>query len=222
MTTDVRVNRLLEAVEQLTKLDKRGHQQNILENGNVIGHQKVTIQLPPLLEQLDSAIRSSMGGNTPGASLAFEGAVLNAAALFTAMRISAQIRDWCRIAKTTVVKNSTKDLIAWYLAASNLSHDVESFHIKAMNSWAGQIRAMLNPSRERELPNACPGCDATEWWDMADGMKYLHPLIIRYRPSGANMIKESKALCRACEKVWGVRELAYELEQIELRRAEDG
>ena len=216
-----RDNPLLESVDALTKTVRTKVIQDGPIGSGLDGQQTVTIELPPLLEQLDDAIRSSMGGaSTSGASLAFEGAVLNTGALFTAMKISSQIRDWCRIVGVTPVKHSGDDLRAWYVATltRNTGHEVEQARITILNSWAAQIRALLDPPRERDLPDACPVCGAVEWWDPKDGKKYLRPLVIRYRPNtGADMIQQAKAMCRGCETVWGVRELAYAIEH----RADD-
>lgn len=211
--TDLKENWLLVAVEDLTKPDKRPHVQNILENGVPIGTQSSVIVLPPLLTQLDAAIRSSMGGaQSTGSALAFEGAILDVGALFTAVKISTQIRDWCRIAKVPSRKDSRRDLIAWYLKVGEIPFESERFHLRMLRSWAAQIREILNPARERELPNICPVCEANEWWDKRDGRRYLHPLIVRYRATDADMIRAARGMCRACEETWGVRELAYILE----------
>jgi len=143
--------------------------------------------------------------------------VLNTAALFTAMRISSQIGDWCHLVGVRPVKDSTVDLRAWYVAilATQGRFENERAQVKQLNAWAGQIRSLLDPPRERDLPDLCPVCGADAWYDPKDGKKYPRPLIIRYRPTGADMIQQAKALCRACETVWGVRELAYAIEHPE-------
>lgn len=205
--TDDRDNPLLEAVEGLTKPEVS----KILQEGNLI-----TVRLPSLLAQLDQAIHSSMGGNSAGASLAFEGAPLNTAALFQAMKISSQVRDWCHAVKVIPVKSTAVDLTAWFnvFSRSNPELDVERYRVKVLHGWAGSIRGMLNPPREKDLPDDCPACGADGWYDARDGHKYPRPLIIRYRPTDdANLVDEAKGMCRACEQVWGVRELAYAIEE---------
>jgi len=205
---------LLDAVDVLTKPDRREVIQDGPVGSGLEGQRTVTVELAPLLTQLDDAIRSSMGGSSSGATLAFEGAVLNTGALFTAMKISTQIRDWCRIVKVAPSKDSGADLRAWYVATLPLgkSETWERAHAKILAGWAAQIRSLLDPPRERELPDACPVCGAGSFWNPSDGKEYLHPLVVRYRPTGADMIQQAKALCRACEQVWGVRELAYLIE----------
>lgn len=208
-------NRLLDAVDELTKPTRTKLIQDGPHGELVEGRRTITVEQPPLLEQLDTAIRSSMGGaSTSGASLAFEGAVLNTGALFAAMKISSQIRDWCNSLKVVPAKNSCTDLRAWYTAT--LTHPfppgVEEHRTKTLHGWANQIRTLLDPPREKDLPDACPLCGATEWWDPKTGHRFLRPLVIRYRP-GDNMVQDAKGLCRACETVWNVRELAYLIEQ---------
>jgi len=205
---DDRTNPLLEAVEDLTKpqLSK------IMQEGNL-----VTIRLPSLLAQLDDAIHSSMGGNSAGASLAFEGAPLNTGALFTAMKISSQVRDWCHAVKIIPVKDTAADLTAWFnvFSRSNPELEVERYRVKVLHGWAGSIRGMLNPPRHRELPDDCPTCGADAWFDPRDGHKYKHPLIVQYRPTDEDMIGEAKGLCRACDATWSARGLAFDLEERE-------
>lgn len=204
--TDDRTDPLLEAVEDLTNQQVS----KIIQEGNL-----VEIRLPPLLAQLDSAIHSSMGGNSAGASLAFEGAPLNTAALFQAMKISSQVRDWCHAAKVVPVKNTAADLSAWFnvFSRSNPELEVERYRVKVLHGWASSIRGMLNPPREKDLPDDCPACGADGWYDARDGHKYPRPLIIRYRPQEDNLVDEAKGMCRACEQMWGVRELAYAIEE---------
>ena len=211
--SDDRDNPLLLAVEHLTKTQR----------SKVIQGETVhTVELPPLLVQLDEAIRSSMGGaSTSGASLAFEGAPLNTSALFEAMKISTQIKDWCRLVKVTPVKDSRQDLTAWYMAASRNTVDLdhERHYVKTLTGWANKITSILNPPRERDLPEPCPICGADAWYDPKDGKRYLRPLIIRYRPTDDDMLNTAKATCRACAEVWNVRELAYAIEQKAEERA---
>lgn len=204
--TDDRDDPLLTAVEQLTKPIRSKVMQ-----GEAIS----VVELPPLLVQLDQAIRSSMGGTASGASLAFEGAPLNTAALFKAMKISAQVTDWCHALKIVPARNTRADLLTWYAAYTQSTPDptVERYRTKVLRGWAASIEEMLNPPRERELPDACPTCDATEWWDMRTGGKYPRPLVIRYRPGDDDLVGDAKGFCRACEAAWGARQLAFELEE---------
>lgn len=219
---------LNDAVDALTLGQSRRQPQDVIEtyevededgvkteHQRVIGSQKITVTLPALLEQLDEAIRSSMGGNTPGAKLASEGSVLNVSALYEAMKIESQVGDWCRMVGVRPSKDTAQDLRAWHAAilSKNLEDARESWYVTTLNTWAHTIRNLLDPWREMDLPDKCPICGASSWWDKATGTEFLRPLIIKYRPEGADMVQQSRAMCRACEQVWTVRELAYELEQ---------
>jgi len=220
--TEIEYHDLLDAVDRLTKPDRRSIRQDLLTEGKVTGTQRVTVELPPLLERLDEAIRSSLGGTAGGASLAHERAILDTDALFMFIKIASIIRDWTIAARLRPTGDAGKDLRAWYTAtlAHPLSDEVEAFHSRMLHGWAGQILGKLDPWREKDLPDACPVCGATEWWNKADGLPYTRPLIVRYKPDGADMIQQARALCRACEEVWSVRALAYDLEQAAGRHAE--
>lgn len=198
-------NDLLDAVDQLTKPTRT----KVVQDDNNVA----TVEMPPLLDGLQSAIRSSMGGNTAGGALAHERSILDDDALFKFIRIASQIIDWCRARKVATTGDAGHNLRAWY--ASNLgqamSDEVEAYYTRTLNGWAGEIRSKLDPWREKDLPDACPVCEAKEWW--RDGERFPRPLIVRYKPDGPDMVQNAKAMCRACTKVWGVRELAYELEQ---------
>lgn len=229
---------LLEAVEALTKPNRRKQLQDIIqgytttdldgvthEHQRTVGTQKVTVELPPLLDLLDDAIQSSMGGSTKGAALASESIPLNSSALFEAMKISSIVRDWCRLTKKVIPgKHTAKNLSAWYVAtrAGQPTPEEDDRHAVTLRKWASTIRVMLDPWREKDLPDPCPMCGATEWWDPNDpptaggpGKGRPRPLIIRYRP-GPDMIEKGYGLCRACEEVFGVRELKYAIEQAAL------
>lgn len=212
MNTDTE-NPLLLALEALTDPVRTKVIQDGPVGSGLEGQKTVQVVLPSLLTQLDDSIRSSLGSGSAGGKLAFEGAILNTAALFTAMKISSQIRDWCVIVRVVPVKDSAKDLRAWYVARMGKAQDdsLERAQVKQLHSWAAQIRALLDPPRERDLEDPCPTCEARTWW--RDGAEYFRPLVIQYRPIGANTIEEAKGTCRACGQVWGVRQLAFELEQ---------
>lgn len=173
----------------------------------------VTVQVPPLLHQLDEIIRSDIGLTASGASLAHERNILDADALHKMMQISSQVRDWLReldAKDAPLVRNTSAALRLWYVAALGANLDDSAYHIRTLRSWAGYIRGKLDPARERELPDPCPECKAGEWW--RDGVRYLHPLVVKYR-LGPTLVDGATAVCRACDASWNARELAYMLEQ---------
>jgi hypothetical protein len=194
---------LLDAVDGLT-LPQRFKQMQDTE--------VVTVELPPLLMQLDAAIRSSMGGTAAGASAAFESSLINSAALFKLMQISSQVADWCRIRHLMPTRGDTPgNLRLWYV--STLVGDFEpAFYVLKLDEWAGAIRTLLDPPRQKDLPDPCPAedCGADRWWkNQTEGG--LRPLVVYYRLG--EPIEKGSAECRACGRKWGIRELKYALEQ---------
>jgi hypothetical protein len=110
----------------------------------------------------------------------------------------------------------------WYTTtlATGLTEAQERFHTDMMRRWVGFIRGHLDPTREMDLPWACPICGADTWW--SKGEEFSRPLVVRYQPEGADMVQRARALCRACERVWGVRELAYLIEHPEEAHDDEG
>lgn len=194
------MNDLLSAVDVLT-LPQRFKQMQDTE--------LVVVELPPLLLQLDEAIRSDIGLTVSGASLAHERNLLDADALQKFMQISSQVRDWCRMVKVVPSHDAVANLRLW-VAAVTPDEAHERFYVRTLAGWANLIRSKLDPARERELPDACPACDAAEWW--RDGVRYFHPLVVRYR-LGETLVDDARGFCRACEQAWSARELSYAIEQ---------
>lgn len=215
MTTDEQRNYLLDAVDDLTKpVVSKVIQDGPIGSG-LDGAKVVRVELPSLLDQLKDAIGGTVGiGGSK--SLANERSMLDADALYRFALISSMIGEWTRMLGATITPDDpAKTLRAWYSKYEDKTAGAgERFYTAKMKAWKSQIEAKLNPARIRELPDACPVCGASDWWDPADKMRYLHPLIIKYRQTDADMIQQAEALCRACEQVWGVRQLAYELEQV--------
>lgn len=208
-----KTNYLLEAVEALTKPVVNKIIQDGPIGSGLEGQKIVPVTLPPLLQQLDEAIRGTIGiGGSK--SLASQRSVLDADALHRFVMISTTIKDWCRTAGAKSGNDASSNLKAWFLAWDDKTADGsgERYYVSRMNSWKAAIESKLDPARIRELPDRCPVCDASDWFDPTDKLRYLHPLIVRYRPTGANLIQEAEALCRSCAEVWGIRELAFLLE----------
>jgi hypothetical protein len=212
---------LLDAVDALTQPIRRLVMQDILEGEHLTGQKAVHVELPPLLDQLDEAIRGTVGIGSSG-SLANERSALNADAFHKAVMITTLIRDWATVAKIEYRRDTPPaDLLrTWYTRYTQQEHeqDVIGWHIRTMMSWVGQIETMFDPPRTQDLPNACPVCGAKTWWQ--DGQEYPRPLIITYRDD-VDMIGNAKGMCRSCETVWNARELAYTLEHTEGHAAND-
>lgn len=199
-------NDLLDAVDGLTKP---------IRNKIIQDHGTVTVVLPALLEQLDAAIRQTVGDRGGGA-LANERSPLNNEALYKATIITSQIRDWARMVGLTP-KPADKPwgtLRQWYIAYCNTHRQTDDTYVNQLNNWHNQIVNMFDPPRIHDFPNPCPTCGATSWVNETDGLTYNRPLVITYKPDSTDLIQQAKGMCRACNKVWTARELAYTLEEI--------
>ena len=197
------MSELLDAVEALTKPRKS---KVVQSNAAGITCTSVVV-LPSLLEQLDQSISSSMGRSTAGASLASQSSPLDTGALFEAMKITSQIEQWCRGVGVRATRSAAVDLPAWYVATLSQRDDHDR-HVRQLQKWAHLIESLLDRPREKDLPDECPQCGAKSWW--RDGAEYFRPLIVRYRED--DPVGSAMAACRACEKVWNARELAFILE----------
>jgi hypothetical protein len=214
-------NHLLDAVDALTKPQKH----KVIQDGplgtGLAGQKIVKVELPPLLLQLDEAIRGSIGIGGSGA-LKSQRNMLDADALFRFSLISSQIKDWARQVKAPVTPDASETLRAWYLRYTDKTANGagERFYVKQLRSWKTQIETKLEPPRVRELldgsnqSQACPICGATEWWNPDDPkLPYRHPVVILYRPYKSGWVEDAQGMCRACGEVWSVRQLAWDIEQ---------
>lgn len=212
---------LLDAVDALTKpvINK------IIQDGPIgsglAGSHTVTVELPPLLTQLDEAIRGTIGIGGSGSPKHLRN-MLDADALYRFTKISSLIKDWCHMVKIQPTPDALRNLRAWYIKRLEVQQTPESdrFYEKQLSSWAAQIRQKLNPPKVWEQPGTCPVCGAVTWWSKSTHEEYKFPLVVEYHETGPNLIQEARALCRACEKVWTVRELAYALEQAETTKGD--
>lgn len=211
---------LLDNVDKLTLPNKS----KIIQD-DIAGQPPKTVKivLPPLLTQLEDAIRGTIGIGGSG-SLPNERNMLDADALLRFLTIKSQIADWARDAQAAVSpQDPAATLRAWYArwVEKPREHGPIKFHIGKTRSWVEQINAKLDPPRVRELPDRCPDCDAAEWFNPVDKHRYLHPLIVEYRPTGPDMVQEAVGKCRACDSRWSVRQLAFEIEQMNIRHADE-
>lgn len=212
-------NLLLEAVQGLT----RPVVTKVIQDGPVgsglAGTHVAKVSQTPLLTQLEEAIRGTIGIGGSG-SLARERNMLDADALHRFSVISSQIREWALAVGAEVHKgDAVRTLESWYRQYVMYPRDTEQFYTGQLLAWAAQITEKLNPKRVWDMPDACPACGAASWVNPADGLPYLRPLVIEYEESGPNLIQEARALCRACAKVWGVRDLAWDLERVAADKA---
>lgn len=213
--SDPHANALLDAVDALTKPTTTKVIQETADGGTVL----VAVVLPSLLDQLDYSIRESMGIAGSGSQASVRN-MLNGDALFKSLKMKSIIQDWARTSGVTMRHGmtATELLRGWYVLFVQVkrSEELTGFHLKMLSGWAHQIETALNPPRTKDLPDPCPTCGADTWWQ--DGQKFDRPLIMTFH-EGPDMIERGKGVCRACETVFGFRELSYAIECAEGKHA---
>lgn len=196
------------------------------------GDKAATVEQPSLLEQLDGAIRGQMATTTGGtASLPNTRGVLDSDALFHMVKITSQIRDWCRMSGVERREDPGEALRAWYVAHAAYGHEdaTNRFYIRTLHGWRALIEDKLDPANEQLLPEPCPNPECPQgtdektrrptWFDPKTREAYTDPLVIRYRKAdGADIVNKARARCRACGSEWSVRELAWEIEKAHEKR----
>lgn len=209
---------LLDAVDALTL---RWHVDVRDDDGKLL----TRIRHKPRLDMLTDAIISSTNKNGGGA-LARERDVMNSQA--AQMRI-----DYKRaINKAAAVMGvaagePVPTLRAWY--AATLSKVVtDSFAdewIGTLTRWAQEIDNLLNPPETVTVEAACPLCEATFFTDK-EGREVPWPIRARKWDIRQHGTDAADASCIVCGGRWdgltAIRELAYELENRELRHADNG
>lgn len=195
-----RVTELDAAVSAL--VDPISHHHPLTIDGTVVRN-RVTV-LPCLLDQLETAITSTMGG--AGASKAAKNTrqVLDSDALHMALMIKRQIVDWCLPVGVTPQKDPVWNLIAWRDARP----DAGDYYVRKLQEFATQIREKLDPPRRREVLTPCPVCAATTWVD-AEGETKPHPMEVTYKPD--EILTTLRAVCRSCLAAWEGGEAVAEL-----------
>lgn len=211
------MSELLDAVDALTLpiIDRVPHGEGV-----------AIVSQAPLLEQLDAAIRGQMATTAGGAATLISArGVLDSEALFQMVRITSQIKDWCRSVSVETRAEPVDLLRSWYVAyaASNPEEAGERFYTGQLRKWRALIEDKLDPANEQLLPEPCPNPECPQgvdertgrpiWWDPRTREPQTDPLVIRYRKSdGADIVNKARARCRACGQEWSVRELAWEIE----------
>ena len=205
---------LLNALDALTKPIHRKILQDTPDGPELT--KTVTVVDVPLLDQLDDAIRSSMGGTTSGGSDPATRSLVNAGALLKMFQISSEVCDWARAAGAVIDKGSLSNTLrAWYakFIGRATQEDRSEYYTRRLVGWASQIMATLDPPKEMDFADPCPECQSDCYWDKETQQSYSRPLVVRYRPAESGVVLDAVGTCRACGKTWGARELAYELER---------
>ena len=205
---------LLNALDDLTRPVQRKIIQDT-PNGPELTR-TVTVTDVALLDQLDEAIRSSMGGTTQGGSDPATRSLVNAGALVKMFQISSEVFDWARAAGAVIDKGSLSNTLrAWHakFIGRATQEDRSEYYTRRLTGWAAQIIATLDPPKQMDFPNPCPACESDCYWDKETQQSYSRPLVVRYRPAESGVVMDAVGACRACGKTWGARELAFELER---------
>jgi hypothetical protein len=221
------IDPLLAAVEALTKPKHTRAVQDVIErwtstdadgveheHEKVIGTQSVTITHLPLLDQFRAAVIPSSNTAAGSSSLASTRNALDATALFEYAKISAATADWCRIIHVEATRDASWNLQRWHAAFRALASEpnVTIWYIHQLRSWAGLIRAHLDPPRRRNIMYPCPICGKTTW-STGDGEGGTWPLELLYRIGDDDEPVIESVICRACEPVttWPTRDAVAEL-----------
>lgn len=206
-------NYLLLAMEALVKPIRSKVLQDGPVGSGLAGQRTVTVTLPSLLDQLGGAANGvGIGGSS---SLPWTRSMIDAEAVEMLTKIGSTLNLWLRIVKTKPLSTDpTSKLRTWYVAYQESDHSEhrDKMHTHNMNRWAAQIRAKFAPVKVWEIAGRCPVCRQDTWWSKQTHEEYKFPLVTEYSETGPDLIQTARALCRACEHVWSVRELAYLLE----------
>lgn len=148
---------------------------------------------PPLLVQLEEAIRSTTG-RAGGRSTSHARSILDDDALMQFHKITSTIGGWCRMVGVRATRDPVVDLRVWYTKWLS-SNEPEAFYLRQLRSWADLIRAKLSPQRTEEWLSPCPNCDAGTWVN-DEGEEILHPVVVEYDPD--HVMATIRWTCRAC------------------------
>lgn len=209
---------LREAVDALTKPEKRQYRQPVLEDDKTVGHKMKVIILPPLLSRLADSVTSSIGsGGRSSGSSPWTMNPLDSEALFAFGKITAAISDWCRIIKVEPSRDAVVALDRWFAAYNaHPDYNADGFYFEQLREWRSIITGKLDPARKFEIQVPCPICGQTKWLD-PEGNEAPYPIVVEYRDYGTAEAIKPRALCRACNNVWlgtgSIEELGEELRE---------
>lgn len=176
---------------------------------------------PPLLDQLESRVRSSLSdGGSPSAGSA--SVLVDVVAFDLARSIEAKLRRWyAEMGASPSSKGLTlRELLrSWYVLYLAGHHPVGDDEVRrrVVEGWVTQVRDILDPPDQVDYPDQpCPLCGETRALRDIDGevrdtvalMAVLRP---DYRAEG------SYGICRACNQV-----LAQDTDPIRLRARMNG
>lgn len=166
-------------------------------------------ELPCLLDQLESAIISSIGGQGNVQTGKNARNVVNGDALHQFTLISSTISSWCTsIAKIRAPRGARAGLLAFL----SVKPDAGEFYINEMRRWASIITMTLDPPKTVQVIDPCPECGATDY--TGDEGVIPHPVSVRYERE--DPLSTVRANCAACDYEWSgltaIRALRFQLD----------
>jgi hypothetical protein len=214
--------RLLDAVDALTK-PTIDHVKQTTDDGEYL--RTVSVEHPPLLQQLASAVVPSAGndGGSKSAS-ARERNVLDSDALWELTRIETALRDWLRHDRAAFDRNDLPaTLRRWYVLYTEhtTTAELDDWHVRELRRWERVITAKLDRS-VKQIPTGylCVLCKDQQWVDQ-DGERQPARLILSYRRDEEGRTSEEQVTCQRCRTRWdnwdAIKELGEELNEVSER-----
>jgi hypothetical protein len=197
------VTDLTDAVEALTNPVVYNHQ---IKDDNGAITRMHTAELPPLLDQLATAVGSSLSRDSGGGGKSKTGLLLNSAALFEAMKMGSAIKFWCHALGIRPSKDLRTSLLRWHGAYGE--GESAAFYARQMQGWADQIRNVLDPLKPVPIKDPCTICGGVSYLD-AEENEIPYPVVVEYRES--DPMGTAQAICRRCSNVWEGTEAIGEL-----------
>lgn len=208
---------LLTAVDRLTKPE---HQHIAQKDDTGRWLKAHTVTHPPLLQRMHEAVHPSSNRTAGSASSASTRSPIDLDALFEYAKMTAQIRDWCRIEHIPPHRDPVTALRQWYVARLIHPGD-DTWHIRQLTGWARIIRDHLNPPERFTVKAPCPCCLVTGYGDEINGGD-TWPIEVRYRLTDDGRMVDHIAFCRACGTTWVGKEAVIELaDEIEEKAASE-
>ena len=198
-------NDLLTAVDALSKPQRVAQWQGEGESRKIFKRLD-----PPLLDWLQEAIGSNIGGGG-GGKQARERVPMDFGAFTLYEDIDGRIRSWMAELGATTGKNVTpaQMLRTWYTLWNAQTHtdSLNNAYAGIMEGWAQAIKDKLDPPKRIEITSPCPAC-GREWVNV--GLKLMDGSddpddVERVRVLNAverEKIEDSYAMCSACNRVW--------------------
>lgn len=188
---------LITAVDALTRPTRT----KVIRDDNTT----VTVDHDPLLVQLEAAITGAVGTDAGNGGQS-TGNVLNDAAMYLLVTIGSQIRGWCRDVGVKPSRRPSDNLRAWMVPALAFP-DPRGF-VRMMETWAEQVRSLLDPPKRVPLADPCVACGADKYVT-AEGDERRYPVVVEYDPSVLHA--SLRAVCRVCEVTWDGADAVTEL-----------